>query len=93
MSLRPFFHRPEGFIALTVTLTAPVSCSLKLIFRLPRQSMLVHAIVAAQRFVVSVTPIDAEGSFDAARGIVLSCTDPNGVVDQAIEQVDRWRAP
>src|SRR4051794_30566287 len=92
LSLRPFFHRPEGFVALTVTLTSPVSCSLKLIFRLPQQSMLAHAVVAAQRFVVSVTPIDTEGNFDAARGIVLNCTDPTGVVDQAIEQVDRWRA-
>jgi hypothetical protein len=90
MSLATFFRRPEGFVVVTVTFTSPVSCSLKLIFHLPQHSQLVQAFVGAPQVVISPSPIDAEGNFDASRGIAITCTDPQGVVRHAVDLVNSW---
>jgi hypothetical protein len=91
--LRSLFRHPEGFVACSVAFTSPVTCSLKVIFRLPRQRDLALAIVAASKFVISPEPLDADGNFDASHGIALACTDPTGVLRQAVALADSWAIP
>lgn len=92
LQIGAYFRPPVGFVLISASFTSPADCSLKLIFRLPRQSQLVQAVVDAPKFVISPGPIDADGEFDASRGIVLTCSDPDGFVRWAIEQVKGWPA-
>lgn len=77
MRLVPFFRRPKGYVAVTISFTSTVNCSLKLIFRLPRQSRLAQNVVAAPKFAISPDPIDAAGNFDPSKVIVLTLSGPN----------------
>jgi hypothetical protein len=84
--------RPRGYVSLTLTMSAPVTSRLKLLFALPFWIEELERIAAAPSLVIALGPPNADGSFHPRQIMTLGNPGSHAheVIRDAVRLVERW---
>jgi hypothetical protein len=84
--------RPRGYVSLIITMSRPVTGSLKILFALPEWIDALEQIELAPKLAIALGPPNEDGTWDPLKVMTLGSpgSHAHNVIRDAVDLVERW---